>query len=965
MEHSADSKLNEPRVFSKTEFQQVDQDTPLRPYITFTTRPGKLQHLVVKIWSHDQGWCNPDLVDGNDAYANSWTWFVLGLVEKTEDDYFNQSLYDFQRNVRASRSMHCHINEWKIGALDEADDDQDTNQLQEFLDSLAQAPSREVGIYPVAQFAGWQNIVWKMEVHIMPCEDWQTDHHGDTTLRRSNKHFNSTRLVSPEEVLSLRRPFVIANAANATMRELEEAIEARRGDESEEAITETRHAINAIPLDHPDRPRWGALEDLQQAISITKQAITAIPTGHPLHSNRWKVVGNLGAQLEHLYERTGEMTDLEEAIDLFKQSIAETPHDNPIISLRVRGLGDVLHLRFSRLGMIVDLEQAIGFGRLALATAGPERRFRILAVRSLVRYLADYFERTGVTQALDEAMRLSVETGLSIPHDDIGQTIFLSSVAGHMDRYFRLTGEIQYQDLATDFYETVLRSATAGIEARMYAGRQLLARPQVLQRGLRSYENAKLAVTWARTIPGSISTADKKHLLSNAVGIASDAAVIALHYDQGPLAAATLLEAGRGILASNVFHLRSDEPELRAQHPELAETLESLQRRLDRPSLDDIVNPGDSLFLSSSMDQRHLDSRRLQHVLDEIRTKDGFQSFRIGYTENNVRWGADCNTQPIRHRTDEIQSIKTLEWLWDDVVEPVLDALGFTSAPSADSWPNIWWIPTGLLSRFPLHAAGYHLDADGRTALDRIVSSYSSSVETIVRTRNRHLKVNMDASLVTVSMKETPGLSPLIYTDDEIDAVRTLCNSGPLRLPVISPRPHRDEIISALKTCTIFHFAGHGNAEMDPLQSQLCLEDWRDRPLKVADLIETDLSSSFPFLAYLSACGTGKNPDRNSADESIHLTSIFQLAGFRHVIGTLWEVDDHLCVDMANMIYGSLGANGLNDASVSLALHRATRTLREEWLCEEISEATRRDVIVSNEEVSKMPLWVPYIHFGV
>ena len=71
---------------------------------------------------------------------------------------------------------------------------------------------------------------------------------------------------------------------------------------------------------------------------------------------------------------------------------------------------------------------------------------------------------------------------------------------------------------------------------------------------------------------------------------------------------------------------------------------------------------------------------------------------------------------------------QVLEWLWDTVAEPVLAALGFDDAPEeGQPWPRLWWCPTGLLTLFPLHAAGYHGTADGhaRSVLDRVVSSYT------------------------------------------------------------------------------------------------------------------------------------------------------------------------------------------------------------------------------------------------
>jgi CHAT domain-containing protein len=77
-----------------------------------------------------------------------------------------------------------------------------------------------------------------------------------------------------------------------------------------------------------------------------------------------------------------------------------------------------------------------------------------------------------------------------------------------------------------------------------------------------------------------------------------------------------------------------------------------------------------------------------------------------------------------------------------------------------------------------------------------------------------------------------------------------------------------------------------------------------------------------PFLAYLSACGTGRTQNNRFVDESIHLISACQLAGFRHVIGTLWEVNDQSCVDVARITYEGMKDGKMSDESVCLGLHR-------------------------------------------
>jgi CHAT domain-containing protein len=90
----------------------------------------------------------------------------------------------------------------------------------------------------------------------------------------------------------------------------------------------------------------------------------------------------------------------------------------------------------------------------------------------------------------------------------------------------------------------------------------------------------------------------------------------------------------------------------------------------------------------------------------------------------------------------------------------------------------------------------------------------------------------------------------------------------------------------------------------------LLLEDWTTNPLTVGDLRDYKLQENPPFLGYLSACSTGTNEADRLADEGIHLVNAFQLAGFRHVVGTLGEVSDKHCVDVARVLYETLRDDG-------------------------------------------------------
>jgi CHAT domain-containing protein len=178
---------------------------------------------------------------------------------------------------------------------------------------------------------------------------------------------------------------------------------------------------------------------------------------------------------------------------------------------------------------------------------------------------------------------------------------------------------------------------------------------------------------------------------------------------------------------------------------------------------------------------------------------------------------------------------------------------------------------------------------------------------------------------VLVGMEITPGQRQLHYVPEEIEKLSRLCRS--MQLDVTIPQTHRDDVLSALQDCRIFHFAGYRLTHpLDPAKSSLILDD---RSLSVASLFELNLHNRAPFLAYLSACGTGEIKHNNLIDKALHLISGCQLASFRHVIGTLWEVNNQSCVDAAAITYKWIKRGNMSDDSVAEGLHYASRHLRD------------------------------------
>lgn len=204
-------------------------------------------------------------------------------------------------------------------------------------------------------------------------------------------------------------------------------------------------------------------------------------------------------------------------------------------------------------------------------------------------------------------------------------------------------------------------------------------------------------------------------------------------------------------------------------------------------------------------------------------------------------------------------------------------------------------------------------------------------------------RTNCSTKVVIVAIQSTPGGGrPLPFATDEVSIVRKLCEE--MSLNAVEPQQLTQEVLSELRDCQIFHFAGHGKTDKtDPQKSHLRLRDWQIKPLSVSDLLSINLRDSPPFLAYLSACRTSRIKDQRLFNENLHLISACHLAGFRHVLGTLWEVYDEVCVDITTTIYQEIRDSNIEDGSVCRGLHKAIRKMRNSWLGA-LSRTTARKV---------------------
>lgn len=694
----------------------------------------------------------------------------------------------------------------------------------------------------------------------------------------------------------------------------------------DDAIAAVAASVDATPAGHRDRPQHllnlavlmvtrtgedGSAEDVAETVRLAREALALVPADHP---DRPAFLWMLGAAL--LVSSTAANDDqqatltLREAIKLLRAAVRATRADDLGLAGRLATLGDGLTQRLRHTARKRDREAAIAAYEKAasLELADPSTRIRA------ARAAADL-----------------------VPGEDPGR--------------------------AADFLEAAIRLFGS------------LA-PRTLARG--DQQHAIKEITGLASDAAAFALADDRQA-----------------GPERALRALSLVEAGRAVLLTQLLGARDDLTDLRLVHPALAERLVALRELLDAPDgFGNAPDLTAVPVLGRATEERRRLAAQFADVLREIRATPGFGSFglppdgrelmaqagagpvvtvNVGARRSDAllltRDGVDSvalpglardelarhirafhkaldaavapDTGPAGWRAAQAAMSEVLEWLWDTAAEPVLGALSFTEPPGPGAgWPRLWWAPGGLLGLLPVHAAGRHADRGaGRTVMDRVVSSYTPTIRALAYARRR---VASDASRprsLIVGMPVTPGLpggAPLPSVSEEVEALKTLLPDPVILLEPTGPdtgdtgAPTRAGVFRHLPDSVIAHFACHGeNHPNDPSQSMIYLRDHEAAPLTVRSLLPVQHDRL--QLAFLSACRTAFTADTDLIDEAIHLTSAFQLAGARHVIGTLWEIHDITASEVTEGFYRGLRttAGDLDTARAAHALHAAVRKVRD------------------------------------
>ncbi|MFF2327654.1 MULTISPECIES: CHAT domain-containing protein [unclassified Streptomyces] len=714
-------------------------------------------------------------------------------------------------------------------------------------------------------------------------------------------------------------------------------------------------------------------DDLREAQECRRRA-AALPGMGPAH--RRALLSSTGLSLMAGFERAPDpVAQLNEAIGLLRESLDLTPEGDPMLTRRRHNLAVALMGRVSQTSRFDDAGEARELTDAviaALSVNSPDLP-GALTMAASARLLSP---RTLLSSAgRDEVVALYRRAVEATPPGHPTRTQRLANLG----RALRHVGPRRRRS-PTDLVEAAQRFQEAALEQQCAPALRLDA--------ARAWGDVRAELgDWDGALDGYVVAVDLLHsvaprhlvrddqelLLSRTVGLGAAAAACAVRCGRPGLAVG-LLEQARGVILSHAFDADSDLTRLREAAPDLADRFEELREALDTATdSQGFLEEGPPRPDDARADLRQRLAAEWHDLTARIRAEhpelgllrpmrdwgerelcataaagpvvlvnvSPYGSDALVVTEQSIDAvplpGLDPRSTATRRQifqdalirieapgTSRKQSQRaqqdvreTLAWLWQAVTGPVLDRL-----PAAT---RVWWSPGGLLGTLPLHAAAPAGAAPG--ALDRVVSSYTPTLRALHHARRRAARPAGTGTLV-VSVAQATGQAPLPGARREADSLARLLPRATLLADATATH---SAVVSALPRHAYAHFACHALGDLERASgSRLVLHDHTERPLTVRDLARLRLPSV--RLAYLSACGTLRTSPE-LADEAVHIVSAFQMAGFPHVVGSLWHVDDLIGAEVALSVYDTLnsGDGTLDVARTAEALHRAVHTLRDTY----------------------------------
>jgi hypothetical protein len=749
--------------------------------------------------------------------------------------------------------------------------------------------------------------------------------------------------------------------------------------------------------------------DLDEAIKFCRLAIAACPPGHPKLP---VLLNNLSTSLLVRFREVKATADLDDSLSAAQRAVELSPSGDPDRGGRLTNLSAVYLDRFEYGKVAEDLEQAISRGREAVKCSEQgslAERARILS--GLAVCLSTRHEQDGDETTLKQAIELHSEAvdAMLDPHPSRARR--LTMLAQSLNARYEAQGDEKDLDAAIAAWSAAAVNPIALPELRINAaeewGHAAMQghRPGIAADGFEQAVQLMPLLAWH-----GLPRAGREQHLHRYREAGCNAAACAIRAGR-PEKAVELLEASKSTLWNQTLELHSDLTALAERDPALAAELDEVRSALNSPLPDDVFDlnmlpVGYRSVHTNFTAWRLRAGRRFDEIVTEVRRLDGFSDFlasvpfedlldhagegtvallsvsRFGchallvkdgqievieLTETNAEEMFEMSNAMLgiakRGRLDDVDDdevradqellFELLEWLWEAIVDPVLETVDqVADAPQESGLPRIWWCPSGPLVPMPLHCAGVGLrPTDPRprqSALDLVVSSNISSLAALIRAKS---SPPGDRRMLAIGLPTTPGQSDLPGVEVELD---TVGSHWPIATRLQSPTredldqgiegdPHLQPTVArvsqALNYHACVHIACHATQHSTrPAASAFWLAD---EPLAITTLLQSPPTNPRE-LAVLTACDTAASSVL-VPDESINLAALMHHLGYRHVVAALWSVDDSVAVSFSDLLYRDLAAGTLRLAPY----------------------AVRDAVLKIRERLPEDPLaWASFIHLG-
>ncbi len=726
--------------------------------------------------------------------------------------------------------------------------------------------------------------------------------------------------------------------------------------------------IGIVGVLHPEHPMLGKVllglartagehvdstgepSGLRRCLRALSPAIRAIATHDP---DRPVAVAAFGALMRRLFLHGADSHAIDTAVAAGES--ATRASGNPEVRCAVRtALATTLITRYEHNDSVADLDRAAEVANEAveLAQEGSQTEYRARIQLGVVA--SHRYRHSTATADLDEAVNTFDEVLVRMPRSSSERALVSAHLGQALQASHQHTGKRRTYRWARRVLAEGADQFTAPTEHRLRSATLAGRLAAQSQRWSEAVESFRTAVELLPLVSRGKQAVAAPGTQQRWATMLADAAACAME-DGSAESALELLEHGRSAIFADFVPAAGELGELYRLAPDLADEAVRVRRLLDRPPEEDVL-AGPPLPAEDGRRKRL--AAAWEQLLDEIRSVDGQQEHLRPTPIDRLRTVGEAGAVVVvnisRYRSDAFivfggrvlpvslpganhetlaewassllddssqggsaETESTLESLWHTVTRPVLDRMGYLQqVAEGGRWPRLWWCTFGAAALLPLHAATAE---NGNSVLDRVLSSYTPTLGTLLRARETAEQPPIGTGLVAAgSLRQAASVQGLPAQN------QVLARSWPQAELMAQEDTAAHDLLDAIPAHSWLHVCERSTHHPAHPASSLLLDRGEQPSLGLVDLGQVTLRHA--QFCYLGATATAAEA---ATSASVTLPGSVAAAGFAHVIGSLWQLHGDCAEQVQADVYATLSTDSVFSPQLCAeALHHAARKQR-------------------------------------